>query len=89
MVGFVQICFIKNIVFNFNIIIGDYIYYDDFEDLENFECNVLYYFFFVGDCLIIGKFCVLVWNVKFIMNGVNYVMEGFFIYFFVIFVNGW
>jgi virginiamycin A acetyltransferase len=40
---FPQVCFIKNTVTNPNIIIGDYTYYDDPEDSENFERRVLYH----------------------------------------------
>jgi len=36
---------------------------------ENFERNVLYHFPFIGDKLIIGKFCAIARGVKFIMNG--------------------
>lgn len=89
MKGFPQVCFIKNTVSNPNIIIGDYTYYDDPEDSENFERNVLYHFPFIGDKLIIGKFCALAKGVKFIMNGANHKMLGFSTYPFQIFSNGW
>ena len=89
MKGFPQICFIKNTVTNPNIIIGDYTYYDDLEDSENFERNVLYHFPFIGDKLIIGKFCALATGVKFIMNGANHKISGFSTYPFQIFGNGW
>ena len=89
MKGFPQICFIQNTVSNSNIIIGDYTYYDDPEDSENFERNVLYHFPFIGDRLIIGKFCALARGVKFIMNGANHKMDGFSTYPFQIFGNGW
>lgn len=89
MTGFPQICFIKNTVSNPNIIIGDYTYYDDPEDSENFERNVLYHFPFIGDKLIIGKFCAISRNVNFIMNGANHKMSGFSTYPFEIFGNGW
>ncbi|MEM6752200.1 MAG: Vat family streptogramin A O-acetyltransferase [Cyanobacteria bacterium P01_C01_bin.38] len=89
MKGFPQICFIKNTVSNPNIIIGDYTYYDDLEDSENFERNVLYHFPFIGDKLIIGKFCALATGVKFIMNGANHKISGFSTYPFQIFGNGW
>jgi virginiamycin A acetyltransferase len=89
MVGFPQICFIKNTVTNPNIIIGDYTYYDDLEDSENFERNVLYHYPFIGDKLIIGKFCALAQGVKFIMNGANHKLSGFSTYPFQIFGNGW
>ncbi len=89
MKGFPQICFIQNTVSNSNIIIGDYTYYDDPEDSEDFERNVLYHFPFVGDQLIIGKFCALARGVKFIMNGANHKLDGFSTYPFEIFGNGW
>jgi virginiamycin A acetyltransferase len=89
MAGFPQVCFIKNTVSNPNIIIGDYTYYDDPEDSENFERNVLYHFPFVGDKLVIGKFCALARGVKFIMNGANHKLSGVSTYPFQIFGNGW
>ena len=89
MKGFPQICFIQNTVSNPNIIIGDYTYYDDPENSEDFERNVLYHFPFIGDRLIIGKFCALARGVKFIMNGANHKLDGFSTYPFGIFGNGW
>lgn len=89
MAGFPQVCFIKNTVTNPNIVIGDYTYYDDPEDSENFERNVLYHYPFIGDKLIIGKFCALARGVKFIMNGANHCLSGFSTYPFNIFGNGW
>ncbi|MDS3862420.1 Vat family streptogramin A O-acetyltransferase [Thermosynechococcaceae cyanobacterium BACA0444] len=86
---FPQVCFIKNTVTNPNIIIGDYTYYDDPVDSENFERNVLYHFPFVGDKLIIGKFCALACGVQFIMNGGNHKMSGFSTYPFEIFGHSW
>ena len=86
---FPQICFIKNTVDNPKIIIGDYTYYDDREDSENFERNVLYHYDFSKDKLIIGKFCALARGLKFIMNGANHQVSGFSTYPFYIFGNGW
>lgn len=87
--GFPQVCFIKNTVNNPNIIIGDYTYYDDPDDSENFERNVLYHFPFIGDKLIIGKFCAIARGAKFIMNGANHKLTGASTYPFQIFGNGW
>lgn len=87
--GFPQICFIKNTVSNSNIVIGDYTYYDDPEDSEDFERNVLYHFPFIGDKLIIGKFCAIARNPTFIMNGANHKIDGFSAYPFYIFGKGW
>ena len=89
MAGFQQVCYLKNIVTNPNIVVGDYTYYDDPEDTGNFERNVLYHFPFIGDKLIIGKFCALARGVKFIMNGANHKMSGISTYPFQIFGNGW
>lgn len=89
MAGFPQVCFIKNTVTNPNIIVGDYTYYDDPEDSENFERNVLYHFPFIGDRLVIGKFCAIARGVKFIMNGANHALTGISTYPFQIFGNGW
>lgn len=89
MQGFPQVCYIKNTVSNPNILVGDYSYYDDPVDSENFERNVLYHYPFIGDKLIIGKFCALARDVKFIMNGANHKMSGFSTYPFQIFGKGW
>ncbi len=89
MAGFPQVCFIKNTVRNPNIVVGDYSYYDDPDDSENFDRNVLYHFPFIGDRLVIGKFCAIARGVKFIMNGANHKMSGISTYPFQIFGNGW
>jgi len=56
--------------------VGDYTYYDDFEDVHNFEKNVKYHFDFTGDKLIIGKFCMIASGAQFIMNGGNHLSEA-------------
>jgi virginiamycin A acetyltransferase len=89
MEGFPQVCFIRNTIQSPNIIVGEYTYYDDPEDSENFERNVLYHFPFIGDKLIIGKFCAIARGVKFIMNGANHKLSGISTYPFQIFGNGW
>lgn len=84
-----RLCFLKNIIKNPNIIVGDYTYYDNFENVENFEKNVKYHFDFIGDKLIIGKFCMIASGVKFIMNGANHLTDSLSAYPFAIFGNGW
>jgi len=84
-----RLCFLKNIIKNPAIIVGDYTYYDDFENVENFEKNVKYHFDFIGDKLIIGKFCMIASDVKFIMNGANHLTNSLTSYPFAIFGNGW
>lgn len=84
-----RLCFLKNIIKNPNIIVGDYTYYDDFEDVHNFEKNVKYHFDFIGDQLIIGKFCMIASGVTFIMNGANHLTDAISTYPFAIFGSGW
>jgi virginiamycin A acetyltransferase len=84
-----RLCFLKNVIKNPNIIVGDYTYYDDFENIENFEKNVKYHFDFIGDKLIIGKFCMIASDVKFIMNGANHLTDALSTYPYAIFGNGW
>ncbi|MEM1323178.1 MAG: CatB-related O-acetyltransferase [Bacteroidota bacterium] len=84
-----RLCFLKNIIQNPNIIVGDYTYYDDFEDARNFEKNVKYHFDFIGDKLIIGKFCMIASDVTFIMNGANHLTEAVSTYPFAIFGGAW
>lgn len=84
-----RLCFLKNVVKNPNIIVGDYTYYDDFENVDNFEKNVKYHFDFIGDKLVIGKFCMIASDVKFIMNGANHLTNAVSTYPFAIFGHGW
>lgn len=87
--GFPQVGFLKNFVTRKNILVGDYTYYDDPMGPDRFENNVLYHFDFIGDRLIIGKFCAIAKDVIFIMNGANHPLKGFSTYPFYIFKNGW
>lgn len=90
MKGFPQVIFLKNFITRTNIIVGDYTYYDDPDGPENFENkNVLYHYPFMGDKLIIGKFCAIAKDAKFIMNGANHKISGHSTFPFSIFRNGW
>ncbi len=90
MQGFPQIVYLKPLITRPNIVVGDFSYYDDIEHATEFETrNVLYHFDFVGDRLIIGNFCALATDVRFIMNGANHAMTGFSTYPFNIFGHGW
>lgn len=90
MEGFARVGFLKPLVHQPNIEIGDYTYYDDPKGPEAFvERCVLYHFPFVGDKLIIGRFCAIAEGVQFIMNGANHAMSGFSTYPFNIFGKGW
>ena len=84
-----KLCFLKNIITNPAIIVGDYTYYDDDEDVYNFEKNVRYHYDFMGDKLIIGKFCMIASGVTFIMNGANHKMDGITTFPFNVFGEDW
>lgn len=84
-----KLCFLKNYINNPNIVVGDYTYYDDFEDVSNFEKNIKYHFDFIGDKLIIGKFCMIASDATFIMNGGNHLTEATSAYPFAIFGGAW
>jgi virginiamycin A acetyltransferase len=84
-----SLCFIKNVVRKPNIIVGDYTYYDDPENPQDFERNVLYLYDMYGDKLIIGKFCAIAPRVKFFMNGANHKINAFTTYPFGLFGQGW
>ena len=71
-----SLCFIKNVVKNPNIIIGDYTYYDDVDGADQFEKHVTHFYDFIGDKLIIGKFCAIAKGVEFVMNGANHQMNA-------------
>lgn len=87
--GYERLCFLKNIVQNPRILVGDYTYYDDMEDVANFERNVKYHFDFIGDRLIIGKFCMIASGAQFILNGGNHLTESISAYPFAIFGGDW
>lgn len=89
LLGYNRLCFLKNIIKSPNILVGDYTYYDDFEDVANFEKNVKYHFDFIGDKLIIGKFCMIASHVTFIMNGANHLSKSISSYPFAIFGKAW
>jgi virginiamycin A acetyltransferase len=81
--------FLKNVVANPQIEIGDFTYYHDFADPTGFEANVRYLFPFVGDRLVIGRFCAIAHGATFIMNGGNHRTDGIATYPFGIFGQGW
>lgn len=90
MQGFPRVGFLKNFITRSNIVVGDYTYYDDPAGPELFETeNVLYHYDFIGDRLVIGRFCAIATGATFMMNGGNHAASGFSTYPFVIFGQGW
>lgn len=85
-----RVCFLKPVITRPNIEIGDYTYYDDPDAPERFEDrNVLHHYDFMGDRLVIGKFCAIATGARFIMNGANHALDGLSTFPFQIFGGGW
>lgn len=82
--GLKSVIHIKPTIKNKNIIVGEYSYYSG----NNFESCVTHLYDFIGDKLIIGKFCQIGANVEFVMNGANHQINSISTYPFYIF-NGW
>ena len=82
--GFLRPCITRP-----TIVVGEYTYYDDPRGPERFEENVLYHFDFIGDRLIIGRYCSIAAEVRFIMNGGNHHTDWMTTYPFPIFGKGW
>lgn len=75
---------IRPTIKNSNIIVGDFSYFSDVD----FEKHVTHHYDFIGDKLIIGKFCQIASGVEFVMNGANHQMNAVSTFPFYIF-NGW
>jgi len=84
------VCYISNLPNRPNVDIGEYTYYsDNKKSPEKFYENIEHHYEFLGDRLVIGKFCAIAEGVKFIMNGANHRMDGITTYPFNIFGSGW
>ena len=84
-----SVCFIKNVITRPNILVGEYTYYDDISGAEHFEEHVTHHYEFLGDKLIIGKFCAIARGIEFVMNGSNHRMNSVTTYPFNIMGHGW
>ena len=84
-----QIVYIKNVITRPNIIVGEYSYYDDVNGAERFEEHVTHHYEFLGDRLIIGKFCAIARGIEFVMNGANHRINSVSTYPFNIMGGGW
>jgi virginiamycin A acetyltransferase len=85
-----KLVFLKNFIKASNIIIGDYTYFDDRKNgPEKFEeYNVLYNYDFSKVKLVIGKFCAIAAETRFIMTG-DHKLDAISTYPFPIFQQGW
>lgn len=83
--------YLKNVITNPNIIVGDYTIYNDFiNDPTAFEKNnVLYHYPINQDKLVIGKFCSIACGAKFIFNSANHTLSSLSTYPFPIFYEEW
>lgn len=86
-----QIVYLKNVVKDPSIIIGDFTFYHGFvNDPRDFEKNnVLYHYPINHDKLIIGKFCSIACGAKFLFNGANHTLKSLSTYPFPIFYEEW
>lgn len=83
--------YLKGIITNPNIIVGDYTMYNDFvSDPTQFEKNnVLYHYPVNHDKLIIGKFCSIACGAKFLFTSGNHTQKSLSTYPFPIFFEEW
>ena len=86
-----QTVYLKNVITNPNIIVGDYTMYNDFvSDPVQFEKNnVLYHYPVNHDRLIIGKFCSIASGVRFLLTSANHTSKSLSTYPFPIFFEEW
>ena len=83
--------YLKNVITNPNIQIGEYTMYNDFvHDPRQFEKNnVLYQYPINGDSLRIGKFCSIACGAKFLFASANHTQASVSTYPFPIFFEEW
>lgn len=89
--GDTQIVYLKNVIENPNIEVGDFTIYNDFiNDPRDFQKNnVLYHYPVNKDRLIIGKFCSIACGARFLMNSANHTLHSLSTYTFPLFDEEW
>ena len=89
--GDTQTVYLKNVITESGIEIGDYTMYNDFvNDPRDFEKNnVLYHYPINGDKLKVGKFCSIACGAKFLFTSANHTMHSISTYPFPIFFEKW
>lgn len=88
--GYDKLIFLKNFIKSTNIFVGDYTYYDDRRNgPEKFEeYNVLYNYHPDKVKLVMGKFCAIAAETRFIMTG-DHKLDAISTYPFPVFKQGW
>lgn len=86
-----QTVYLKNVISDPNIMVGDYTMYNDFvNDPVLFEkSNVLYHYPVNHDHLVIGRFCSIACGAKFLFNSANHRMSSLSTYPFPLFFEEW
>ena len=86
-----QTVYLKNVITNPNIVVGDYTMYNDFVNDPRFfeQNNVLYHYPINHDKLIIGKFCSIACGAKFLFTSANHTMRSAATYPFPLFFEEW
>ena len=89
--GDLETVYLKSVITNSNIIVGDFTIYNDFvRDPRDFEKNnVLYHYPINHDRLLIGKFCSIACGAKFLMRSANHSLASLSTYPFPIFYEEW
>lgn len=89
--GDLETVYLKSVITNPNIIVGDFTIYNDFvRDPRDFEKNnVLYHYPINHDRLLIGKFCSIACGAKFLMRSANHSLASLSTYPFPIFYEEW
>lgn len=89
--GDTQTVYLKNVITNPNIEVGDYTMYNDFlnDPMEFEKNNVLYHYPINHDRLIIGKFCSIACGAKFLFNSANHTLASLSTYPFPLFFEEW
>ena len=72
MPGVDTVTYVKPTVRNPNIIVGEFTYFAG----TDFESRVTHHYDFIGDRLIIGRFCQIAAGAEFVMNGANHQMNA-------------
>ena len=73
--GQARVVFLKPLVSNPNIVIGEYTYYDDPDDPLGFEREAVLYAY-GPERLIIGRYCAIASGVRFLLPGANHADLG-------------
>ena len=89
--GDTQTVYLKNVITEPNIQIGDYTIYHDFvNDPKEFQKNnVLYHYPLNQDKLVVGKFCSIACGAKFLFNSANHSLTSLATYTFPLFFEEW